>query len=215
MIEFFTQLVALPMWAILVLGLFAVVGAIFIPMAIIAWNQRETYTEKGLQQMDYKQQQLDEKENAILLAIEKQKEEERRFSQAQKEYEDKKADYLDERKKCEEERTACERERNELEKANTQRNNLLKSLTTQRKKIEQERKKAEEIRKEAIVAAQKQEVQATLAERAKQAAELAVKTLERLKAKEVTEPIETSTETTKESPKPVKITETNKINKGV
>lgn len=208
MIEFFTQLVALPMWAILVLGLFAVVGAVFIPMAIVAWHRRETYTEKGMQQMDYKQQQLDEKENAILLAIEKQKEEERRFAQAQKEYEDKKADYLDERKKCEEERTACERERNELEKANTQRNNLLKSLTTQRKKIEQERKKTEEIRKEAIVAAQKQEVQATLAERARQAAELAVKTLERLKAKEVTEPIETSKETPKESPE--KAATTNK-----
>ena len=43
-------------------------------------------------------------------------------------------------------------------------------------------------------------MQATLAERARQAAELAVKTLERLKAKDVTEPTETSKETPKESP---------------
>lgn len=145
MIEFFTQLVVLPMWAILTVGLFAIAGAIFIPIALIAWKLRKTTTQDGLVLMDKKQEKIDEKVQEVLLRLEQEKEEQRKLAKAREEYNETITEYEQERIRCAEERKA-------LEEANKRRNGLLQALKSQRASIEQ-------AKKETTVVVKKQDVQ--------------------------------------------------------
>ena len=58
MVEFLTQYVAIPMWGTILLGLFALLGVFFLPIALIAIGSRKQFTQKGLDEMDKKLDKL-------------------------------------------------------------------------------------------------------------------------------------------------------------
>ena len=138
MLEFLTQLVTLPIWALILLAIVALLGIILLPITIVAVHNRKVYTQEGLNLMAYKEDKIDEKVQEVLLKLEEEKEEQRKLACERKELADAKVD--------------LEKERKDLEAANVRRDGLLKSIKSQNQTLAQ-------LRKETIVYAQKQAVE--------------------------------------------------------
>ena len=147
MIEFLTQLVAMPMWAIAIVALFALIGVFFLPIAIIAWKMRNEFTQKGMEEMDKKLEIVNNKGQETLLNLEKIKEEERKLEKDKADLEAATKDYLEAQTKLNEvieineKATAeLEKEKKEVERANNCRRGLLAALSSQREALEQTKK---------------------------------------------------------------------------
>ena len=138
MLEFLTQLVTLPIWALILRAIVALLGVILLPITIVAVHNRKVYTQEGLNLMAYKEDKIDEKVQEVLLKLEEEKEEQRKLACERKELADAKVD--------------LEKERKDLEAANVRRDGLLKSIKSQNQTLAQ-------LRKETIVYAQKQAVE--------------------------------------------------------
>lgn len=147
MIEFLTQLVAMPMWAIAIVALFALIGVFFLPIAIIAWKMRNEFTQKGMEEMDKKLEIVNNKGQETLLNLEKIKEEERKLEKDKADLEAATKDYIEAQAKLNEvieineKATAeLEKEKKEVERANNCRRGLLAALSSQREALEQAKK---------------------------------------------------------------------------
>lgn len=147
MIEFLTQLVAMPMWAIAIVALFAVIGVFFLPIAIIAWKMRNEFTQKGVEEIDNKLEIVNTKGQETLLNLEKIKEEERKLEKDKADLEAATKDYLEAQAKLNEvieineKATAeLEKEKKEVERANNCRRGLLAALSSQREALGQAKK---------------------------------------------------------------------------
>ena len=92
MLEFLTQLVTLPIWALILLAIVALLGVILLPITIVAVHNRKVYTQEGLNLMAYKEDKIDEKVQEVLLKLEEEKEEQRKLACERKELADAKVD---------------------------------------------------------------------------------------------------------------------------
>lgn len=152
MLEFLTQLVALPMWALILLAIVALLGVILLPITIVAVHNRKVYTQEGLNLMAYKEDKIEEKVQEVLLKLEEEKEEQRKLAYERQELANAKVDLEKEKLQTNAEREKLEKERKALETANIKRESLLKSIKTQNQTLSQ-------LRKETVVYAQKQAVE--------------------------------------------------------
>ena len=152
MLEFLTQLVTLPIWALILLAIVALLGVILLPITIVAVHNRKVYTQEGLNLMAYREDKIDEKVQEVLLKLEEEKEEQRKLACERKELAAAKVDLEKEKLQTIAEREKLEKERKDLEAANVRRDGLLKSIKSQNQALAQ-------LRKETIVYAQKQAVE--------------------------------------------------------
>lgn len=152
MLEFLTQLVTLPIWALILLAIVALVGVVLLPITIVAVHNRKVYTQEGLDLMAYKEDKIEEKVQEVLLKLEEEKEEQRKLACERKELSEAKVDLEKEKLQAAAEREKLEKERKALEAANVKRDGLLKSIKSQNQALAQ-------MRKETIVYAQKQAVE--------------------------------------------------------
>ncbi len=152
MLKFLTQLVALPMWALILLAIVALLGVILLPITIVAVHNRKVYTQEGLNLMAYKEDKIEEKVQEVLLKLEEEKEEQRKLAYERQELANAKVDLEKEKLQTTAEREKLEKERKDLETANIKRESLLKSIKTQNQTLSQ-------LRKETVVYAQKQAVE--------------------------------------------------------
>lgn len=152
MLEFLTQLVALPMWALILLAIVALLGVVLLPITIVAVHNRKVYTQEGLNLMAYKEDKIEEKVQEVLLKLEEEKEEQRKLAYERQELANAKVDLEKEKLQSAAEREKLEKERKALETANIKRESLLKSIKTQNQTLSQ-------LRKETVVYAQKQAVE--------------------------------------------------------
>ncbi len=173
MLEFLTQLVALPMWALILLAIIALLGVVLLPIAVVAVHNRKVYTQEGLNLMAYKEDKIEEKVQEVLLKLEEEKEEQRKLAYERKELSDAKVDLEKEKLQATAEREKLEKERKALEAANIKRESLLKSIKTQNQTLSQ-------LRKETVVYAQKQAVE--LIKKEKEIAKASDKLNEKTKA---------------------------------
>ena len=163
MVEFLTQYVAIPMWGTILLGLFALLGVFFLPIALIAIGSRKQFTQKGLDEMDKKLDKLAIEQHDNQRTLEGIREECRLLEtektaheQATKDFHEAQAKLNEAITKNEAAKKALEDERKEVERANKCRNGLLEALKAQKQSIEQAKmelvyKAQNKAQKEAII----------------------------------------------------------------
>ena len=163
MVEFLTQYVAIPMWGTIVLGLFALLGVFFFPIALIAMSSRRQFTQKGLDEMNVKLDKIAVEQHDNQRTLEGIREERRLLEtekiaheQATKDFHEAQTKLNEESTKNEAAKKALEDERKEIERANKCRNGLLEALKAQKQSIEQAKmelvyKAQNKAQKEAII----------------------------------------------------------------